>query len=129
MKCKNDKYRIAILPQEDSVPSTTEVPDKIEIEAAQQSSDVHQVPGEGSQMDVETDTETTIWVPDEFHERLSLQTWDNIEEVKQFYTDNYHILTGNFGVLKFMYSVLLTKVMNDCVCDINMALMMIRMFE
>lgn len=109
MKCKNAKYRIAILPQEDIEPSTIEVPDKTEIQVQQ--SNVNQVPGETSQMDVEADTETTIWVPDEFHERLSLQTMDDIEEVKQFYTDNYHILTGNFGVLKFMYSVLLTKVM------------------
>lgn len=109
MKCKNDKYRIAILPQEDIVPSITiEVPDKIEIEAQQ--SEVNQVPGETSKMDVEADIETTIWVPDEFHERLSLQTMDNVEDVKQFYTNNYHILTGQNGVLKFMYSVLLTKV-------------------
>lgn len=111
MKCKIDKYRIAILPQEDIVPSTIEVPDKSEIQD-QPESEMNQVSGETSQMDVETDAETTIWVPDEFHERLSLQTMDDIEEVKQFYTDNYHILTGNFGVLKFMYSVLLTKVMN-----------------
>lgn len=110
MKCKNDKYRIAILPQEDIVPSTIEVPDITEIQA-QQSVEVN-TSDEASQMDVEADTETTIWVPDEFHERLSLQTMDNIEEVKQFYTNNYHILTGNFGVLKFMYSVLLTKVRN-----------------
>lgn len=109
MKCKNDKYRIAILPQEDIMPSITiEVPDKIEIEAQQ--SEVNQVPGETSKMDVEADIETTIWVPDEFHERLSLQTMDNVEDVKQFYTNNYHILTGQNGVLKFMYSVLLTKV-------------------
>lgn len=52
----------------------------------------------------------TEWVPDEFHERLSIRTCDNIEEVEKFYTDNYHILTGNYGVLKFMYTVLLTKV-------------------
>lgn len=50
------------------------------------------------------------WVPDEFHERLSIQTFDSIAEVEQFYTDHYHILTGNYGVLKFMYTVLLTKV-------------------
>lgn len=50
------------------------------------------------------------WVPDEFHERLSIQSFDNIEDVEKFYTDHYHILTGNYGVLKFMYTVLLTKV-------------------
>lgn len=36
---------------------------------------------------------------------------NGIDEVKRFYTDNYHILTCSYGVLKFMYTVLLTKVM------------------
>lgn len=49
-------------------------------------------------------------MPDEFHERLSVRSYDNIEEVQQFYMDNYHVLTGSYGVLKFMYTVLLTKV-------------------
>lgn len=52
----------------------------------------------------------TEWVPDEFHERLSVHMCDNIEEVERFYAENYHVLTGNYGVLKFMYTVLLTKV-------------------
>lgn len=51
-----------------------------------------------------------LWVPDEFHERLTIHTYDDINDVKQFYTTNFHLLAGNFGVLKFMYSVLLTKV-------------------
>lgn len=52
----------------------------------------------------------TEWVPDEFHERLSIHACDNIEEVERFYSENYHVLAGNYGVLKFMYTVLLTKV-------------------
>lgn len=50
------------------------------------------------------------WVPDEFHERLSVRSFDSIDDVSKFYTEHIHILTGNHGVLKFMYTVLLTKV-------------------
>lgn len=60
-----------------------------------------------------TDQSTVVWVPDEFHERLTIQQFDDINDVRQFYTDNYHVLSGNFGVLKFMYTVMLTKVLTD----------------
>lgn len=51
-----------------------------------------------------------VWVPDEFHERLRIRIFDDINDVKSFYAENYHVLSGSFGMLKFMYSVLLTKV-------------------
>lgn len=65
-------------------------------------------------LQIATSQGVTEWVPDEFHERLSVHTCDNIEEVERFYAENYHVLTGNYGVLKFMYTVLLTKV-SDCI--------------
>lgn len=49
MKCKNDKYRIVILPQEDIVPST-KVPD--ETQQAQQSEE-NQVPAEATPMETD----------------------------------------------------------------------------
>lgn len=50
------------------------------------------------------------WSPDEFHERLSIHNFDNIDDVERYYTENYHLVSGNYGVLLFMYTVLVTKV-------------------
>lgn len=50
------------------------------------------------------------WSPDEYHERLTIIDFENIEDVHRFYSDNLQILTGYYGVLLFMYSVFLTKV-------------------
>lgn len=64
-----------------------------------------------------TDQSTNIWVPDEFHERLTIRQFDDINDVREFYTRNFHVLSGNFGVLKFMYTVMLTKVCLNFVCS------------
>lgn len=58
----------------------------------------------------EENKSAVVWVPDEFHERLRIREFDDVNDVKSFYAQNYHVLSGSFGVLKFMYSVLLTKV-------------------
>lgn len=50
------------------------------------------------------------WSPDEFHERLTVINFDNIDEIEKYYSENLHMLTENYGVLLFMYAVFLTKV-------------------
>lgn len=50
------------------------------------------------------------WNPEEFHERLSFLSFHSIDEVEKYYSDNFHVLNGQYGVLLFMYTVLLTKV-------------------
>lgn len=45
-----------------------------------------------------------------FHESLSVLTLDNINDVESYYMDNIHTITMQFGVLLFLYSVIITKV-------------------
>lgn len=84
-------------------------------------SDVPSVPDASNQVPAEqtgASEGAVLWVPDEFHERLTIHTYNDISDVKEFYTNNYHVLAGNFGMLKFMYSVLLTKVgVDDLFCS------------
>lgn len=35
---------------------------------------------------------------------------DSIDEVEQYFTQHYDKLSGNYGVLLFMYTVMMTKV-------------------
>ncbi|XP_055305233.1 ubiquitin carboxyl-terminal hydrolase MINDY-3 homolog isoform X2 [Sitodiplosis mosellana] len=114
-KCKDDKFRIVTLPNEDTVPSNTAAPAPVP--------ELSQVPAESStstepSANVLPSQRTAGWVPDEFHERLSVHSFDNIEEVEQFYMDNYHVLTGSYGVLKFMYTVLLTKKVQNIIAEL-----------
>lgn len=48
--------------------------------------------------------------PKEFHERLGVLNFESIEQVEKYYTENFNALSGPYGVLLFMYTVLLTKV-------------------
>lgn len=55
------------------------------------------------------------WSPDEFHERLSVIYFDNIDDIEKYYSGNLHMLTEKYGVLLFMYAVFLTKVNNKSI--------------
>lgn len=37
--------------------------------------------------------------PEQFHERLYVQTIESIDDVEKYYSDNFSMLTGQFGVL------------------------------
>lgn len=50
-----------------------------------------------------------ILTPDRFHERLQIHDFETIEEVEKFYSDHYSILSNRYGVLLHLYSVLLSK--------------------
>lgn len=50
------------------------------------------------------------WSPEEFHERLSVCSLDNIDDVEKYYAENFETVSGQYGVLLFMYTVFLTKV-------------------
>ncbi|XP_061392630.1 ubiquitin carboxyl-terminal hydrolase MINDY-3 homolog [Musca vetustissima] len=47
--------------------------------------------------------------PDEYHNRLQVIHFNSIEELERYYTHNFDILSAKYGVLLFMYTVLLTK--------------------
>ncbi|XP_063930447.1 ubiquitin carboxyl-terminal hydrolase MINDY-3 homolog [Zophobas morio] len=44
-----------------------------------------------------------------FHENLRIHTFQNVEEVRKFYLDNIQLLKSQFGILVFLYSVLMTR--------------------
>ena len=47
--------------------------------------------------------------PDEYHKRLQVVHFNTIEEVEKYYSMNFEVLSAKYGVLLFMYTVLLTK--------------------
>ncbi|XP_037810066.1 ubiquitin carboxyl-terminal hydrolase MINDY-3 homolog [Lucilia sericata] len=47
--------------------------------------------------------------PEEYHKRLHVVHFNTIEEVEKYYTLNFEVLSAKYGVLLFMYTVLLTK--------------------
>ncbi|XP_068141200.1 ubiquitin carboxyl-terminal hydrolase MINDY-3 homolog [Drosophila tropicalis] len=55
----------------------------------------------------------------QFHERLHTIHFDDINEVARYYTENYSQLSNTFGVLVFMYSVFLTKGIEQVTADIS----------
>lgn len=112
MKCKDERYRIVYIKDRDETPVAVSAlpsasnPDEIIqpediLNAAESSTDAGGVSYSDAVLD---------WSPDEFHERLSLHNFENIDDVERYYTENYHFLSGNYGVLLFMYTVLVTKV-------------------
>lgn len=47
-----------------------------------------------------------------FHESLSVLTLNDIKDVEKYFMDNIDAITMQFGVLLFLYSVIVTKVNN-----------------
>lgn len=112
MKCKEDRYRIVyILDQRKTADALSPL--------ATGSTPAENATTEDTLIAAESSTDTGAagysdaeleWSPDEFHERLSIHNFENIDDVEKYYSENYHVLSGNYGVLLFMYTVLMTKV-------------------
>lgn len=49
-------------------------------------------------------------IKDTFHNILQISDFSSIGEVEHFYSHNIHILKGLYGILLFLYSVIMTKV-------------------
>ncbi|XP_058128022.1 ubiquitin carboxyl-terminal hydrolase MINDY-3 homolog [Anopheles ziemanni] len=47
--------------------------------------------------------------PEEFHCRIGFREFNSVDDVQQFYMQNFHILTDECGVLLLLYTVLQTK--------------------
>lgn len=56
---------------------------------------------------------------EEFHSRLVVTTLDTPEQVTAFYNDHYEVLSGRFGVLLFLYSVMLTRGLETIKTELN----------
>lgn len=110
MKCKDDRYRIVyILDQRKTTNTLSPLPP---VSNPEESATTAEDPAEslaGTGATSHSDFELE-WSPDEFHERLSIHNFESIDDVEKYYSENYHVLSGNYGVLLFMYAVLMTKV-------------------
>uniref|UniRef100_A0A1L8DAV1 Ubiquitin carboxyl-terminal hydrolase MINDY n=1 Tax=Nyssomyia neivai TaxID=330878 RepID=A0A1L8DAV1_9DIPT len=110
MKCKETKYRIVTL-------RNPEVP--CDVVDAARLNDPGASPSSSSPVAEATDGQQGTWDPDQFHERLTIGDMESIDEVEKFYLENMNLLTGQFGVLLLLYSVLATKGLENVVQELN----------
>lgn len=57
--------------------------------------------------------------PDDFHLRLQVTTLETPEQLLAFYSDHYELLSERFGVLLLLYSVMLTKGVENVKVELN----------
>lgn len=57
--------------------------------------------------------------PDVFHDCLTITDYDAVEEIEKFFMDHYALLSNRYGVLLFLYSVLLTKGVDKLLSEIG----------
>lgn len=48
--------------------------------------------------------------PTRYHDNLDLISFSSLEDVSKYYLENIETVNGRFGVLLFLYSVILTRV-------------------
>lgn len=112
MKSKEDKYRIVCLVEHpktnDASSSLSPAPQSEDIDAPEKAlNPVDEPEDKGASSPSDTDS---LWTPEEFHERLSVRSVENVDELEKYYSENFAVLSGQYGVLLFMYTVLMTKV-------------------
>ncbi|XP_055371103.1 ubiquitin carboxyl-terminal hydrolase MINDY-3 homolog [Condylostylus longicornis] len=107
MKCKVNKYRIVYLPD---ISTEAKESSSAPSPAADAEGNIHNsVESNEEHIEQMVAKERPEWTSDEFHDRLSVIHLETIDDVEKYYTDNFYVLTGKYGVLLFMYSVILTK--------------------
>ncbi|XP_059616859.1 ubiquitin carboxyl-terminal hydrolase MINDY-3 homolog [Phlebotomus argentipes] len=115
MKCKETKYRIVTLRAAEEAPAD-EV-DAARVNAADPDASPSSPPA--GEVPEAPEHQPAVWDPDQFHERLTIQDMETIDEVEKFYTENPGLLAGQYGVLLFLYSVLATKGIENVVQELN----------
>ena len=133
-KCKDQTYRIVSLNKvPDQVETAqeateTEMRDVSKLDDAMQTSMEHlETIGSSSKADFNIPEEkggvllspTNDVTSDTFHERLVLQNLETIDDVEKFYADNFSTVSNRYGVLLFLYSVLLTKGIENVLAELS----------
>lgn len=133
-KCKDQTYRIVSLNKvPDQVETAqeateTEMRDVSKLDDAMQTSMEHlETIGSSSKADLNIPEEkggvllspTIDVTSDTFHERLVLQNLETIDDVEKFYADNFSTVSNRYGVLLFLYSVLLTKGIENVLAELS----------
>lgn len=126
MKCKETEYRIIALsdrkhhnidPEQENESTTKHNNDNEDQTLLSQSNDLaSHHSDENNQLLFDINSQggsgsTSIeWTHDQFHERLTVFSLQSIDDVEKYYSDNFFVLSGQCGVLLFLYTVLMTKV-------------------
>lgn len=59
------------------------------------------------------------WNPETFHERLCVGELEQIDDVEKYYAGNFHVLAEECGVLLLLYTVLLTKGLENVLGEVS----------
>lgn len=54
--------------------------------------------------------DNTIVDPLKFHDSLRISIFSNVKDVEKYYHENINMLTEQYGILLFLYSVIATRV-------------------
>lgn len=54
--------------------------------------------------------------PTSFHDNIRIRTALNLSEVEKYYLENINVLKAQYGILLFLYSVIITKVKKFSLC-------------
>lgn len=57
--------------------------------------------------------------PETFHERLCVSELEQIDDVEKYYAGNFHVLADECGVLLLLYTVLLTKGVDNVLSEVS----------
>lgn len=143
MKCKSSsKYRIVSLKPRQAASSSASATGSVgapveEDGDAEMVDALENLPPSGSGEDVElgVDAATTAtsnvsaagsssgpsepWTPEAFHERLCVTEVESIDDVEKYYSEQFHVLADECGVLLLLYTVLLTKGLECVVSEVS----------
>lgn len=143
MKCKSSSiYRIVSLKPRQAAGSSATATGSVPVEEdgdAEMVDALENLPpsGSGAGEDVElgVDAATTAtsnlsaagsssgpsepWTPEAFHERLCVTEVESIDDVEKYYSEQFHVLAQECGVLLLLYTVLLTKGLECVVSEVS----------
>nr|XP_019530017.2 ubiquitin carboxyl-terminal hydrolase MINDY-3 homolog [Aedes albopictus] len=57
--------------------------------------------------------------PETFHQRLCVSELEQIDDVEKYYASNFHVLADECGVLLLLYTVLLTKELDNVLGEVS----------
>ncbi|XP_037938280.1 ubiquitin carboxyl-terminal hydrolase MINDY-3 homolog [Teleopsis dalmanni] len=102
-KCKAQKQRIVYLPQDSFQTEAKETCNANTVVNVDNQDACTTAKGEADKV------AAAELSPEQFHNQIQVLNFRTVEEVEMYYTENFHVLSAQFGVLLFMYTVLLTK--------------------
>ncbi|XP_018782861.1 PREDICTED: ubiquitin carboxyl-terminal hydrolase FAM188A homolog isoform X1 [Bactrocera latifrons] len=122
-KCCAKRFRIVSLPMEqcaeakEVVNAASDIPDvKLSTETLEEATTEPVDAGAATMVRVADAREVSS---DAYHEGLQVLNFDTIEEVEKYYTEHWQVLSGQYGVMLFLYSVLLTKNIDNVISELS----------